>query len=220
MLLNAVIFSPLLLSPLLFSHLHSTSRFSFSFLSCSYLSLPFLTHSLPSPLLSSLPSPPLTLPADWLLLWPRLLQVPSSTEGAGREEEHTLGKHRQASIIITGQAEHRGSGELLTLIIWVCLMPTPWICFQATAILSPIQNIISSKGWQTRSPQTDGHYICSNDDWLQLFKHTQMCAIPVSNDLHQPRSPSPRESIIAETPRNRFTLRNAVHLGQGRRLCL
>lgn len=138
-----------------------------------------LTHmgrlsNLSSPLLSVVSSFPFSsLHADWLLLWPRLRGVPTNSVGAGREYEYTLGSHWQVSLVIIGQAGHRGSKRLLTLMVWVRFQPSPRTCLQATVVLALVHRMTSSEG--DRQGLHRQMVVRSNNEYLQV---PDKCILP------------------------------------------
>lgn len=142
-----------------------------------------LRSSPPLSLVSSFPFS--SLHADWLLLWPRVCRVPTNSVGAGREYEYTQGSHWQVSLVIIGQAGHRGSKRLLTLMIWVCFQPTPISGFQATVVLAQVQRMTSSEG--DRQGFHRQMVVRSNNDYLQVPAQTNAYYL-VGNDHYQSRT--------------------------------
>lgn len=174
-------------------------------------------HNLSSPYLLSC-FPPNSLHADWLLLWPRLRSVPSSSVGAGSEYEYTQGSHWQVSLVITGQPGLRGRARgSWPQMIWICLRPTPRTSFQATVVLA-LHLMTSSEG-DRRGLQmqmligSNNHYLqvpgadkCMLPEWAiiiisqgRLYRHQENLSIA---SLNEP----PIASILTHFTRGAFKL--------------
>lgn len=94
------------------------------------------------------------------------------SQGAGRENEDTLGSHWQVFLVIVGQARNTDSKRLLTLMIGVCFPPTPRISFQANVVLALVLRMTSSKG--DRQSPCRQMVVRSNNEYLQVSAQTNV----------------------------------------------